>query len=134
LLNEDLSDIMEGVKGVSLVEETPVVDPNLLFHGSESSDDGAPRAALEPLDERQTKTKFVEVQVDAEDANRSTALGKLQADTQGMKLPQGIRTQQSADAAKMPPEIPLLQGLGGDFLVDLARPSPCKRVRKSETN
>jgi hypothetical protein len=31
LLKEALSDIMDGVKGVSLVEETPVVDPNLLF-------------------------------------------------------------------------------------------------------
>jgi len=31
LLKEALSDIMEGVKGVSLVEETPCIDPNLLF-------------------------------------------------------------------------------------------------------
>jgi len=31
LLKEALNDIMEGVKGVSLVEESPVVDPNLLF-------------------------------------------------------------------------------------------------------
>lgn len=31
LLREALTDVMDGVKGVSLVEETPVVDPNLLF-------------------------------------------------------------------------------------------------------
>jgi len=31
LLKEVLNDVMDGVKGVSLVEETPVVDPNLLF-------------------------------------------------------------------------------------------------------
>jgi SpoVK/Ycf46/Vps4 family AAA+-type ATPase len=30
-LKEALNHIMEGVKGVSLVEETPVVDPNMLF-------------------------------------------------------------------------------------------------------
>ncbi len=31
MIKEALNDIMEGVKGVSLVEESPVVDPNLLF-------------------------------------------------------------------------------------------------------
>lgn len=31
LLREALNDVMDGVKGVSLVEETPAVDPNLLF-------------------------------------------------------------------------------------------------------
>jgi hypothetical protein len=31
LIKEALNEIMEGVKGVSLVEETPAVDPNLLF-------------------------------------------------------------------------------------------------------
>lgn len=31
LLKEALNDVMDGVKGVSLVEETPTVDPNLLF-------------------------------------------------------------------------------------------------------
>jgi hypothetical protein len=31
LIKEALNDVMEGVKGVSLVEETPSVDPNLLF-------------------------------------------------------------------------------------------------------
>lgn len=31
LLKEALNEVMEGVKGVSLVEETPCVDPNLLF-------------------------------------------------------------------------------------------------------
>lgn len=31
LLKEALNDVMDGVKGVSLVEETPAVDPNLLF-------------------------------------------------------------------------------------------------------
>jgi hypothetical protein len=31
LLKEALNEVMDGVKGVSLVEETPCVDPNLLF-------------------------------------------------------------------------------------------------------
>ncbi|KAI9826009.1 MAG: hypothetical protein M1819_007464 [Sarea resinae] len=31
LLKDALNDIMDGVKGISLVEETPVVDPNMLF-------------------------------------------------------------------------------------------------------
>lgn len=31
LLKEALNEVMDGVKGVSLVEETPTVDPNLLF-------------------------------------------------------------------------------------------------------
>ncbi|KAJ5042279.1 uncharacterized protein L3040_004831 [Drepanopeziza brunnea f. sp. 'multigermtubi'] len=31
LIKEALSEVMEGVKGVSLVEQSPVVDPNLLF-------------------------------------------------------------------------------------------------------
>lgn len=31
LLKEALNDVMDGVKGVSLVEEAPAVDPNLLF-------------------------------------------------------------------------------------------------------
>ncbi|TVY65630.1 hypothetical protein LSUE1_G007682 [Lachnellula suecica] len=31
LLKEALNDVMDGVKGVSLVEETPNIDPNLLF-------------------------------------------------------------------------------------------------------
>jgi hypothetical protein len=31
LLKEALNEVMDGVKGVSLVEETPKVDPNLLF-------------------------------------------------------------------------------------------------------
>ncbi|KAG4435642.1 hypothetical protein IFR05_008864 [Cadophora sp. M221] len=31
LIKEALTDVMDGVKGVSLVEETPCVDPNLLF-------------------------------------------------------------------------------------------------------
>ncbi|RDW80487.1 hypothetical protein BP5796_05185 [Coleophoma crateriformis] len=31
LLKEALNDVMDGVKGVSLVEETPKVDPNLMF-------------------------------------------------------------------------------------------------------
>ncbi|TVY52346.1 hypothetical protein LCER1_G005613 [Lachnellula cervina] len=31
LLKEALNDVMDGVKGVSLVEETPTIDPNLLF-------------------------------------------------------------------------------------------------------
>lgn len=31
LIKEALSDVMDGVKGVSLVEETPSIDPNLLF-------------------------------------------------------------------------------------------------------
>lgn len=31
LLKEALNDVMDGVKGVSLVEESPAVDPNLLF-------------------------------------------------------------------------------------------------------
>ncbi|KAE8443485.1 hypothetical protein EG329_001796 [Mollisiaceae sp. DMI_Dod_QoI] len=31
LLKEALNEVMEGVKGVSLVEETPCIDPNLLF-------------------------------------------------------------------------------------------------------
>jgi len=30
-MKEALNDVMDGVKGISLVEETPVVDPNLLF-------------------------------------------------------------------------------------------------------
>ncbi|CZR64854.1 related to TOB3 (member of AAA-ATPase family) [Phialocephala subalpina] len=31
LLKEALNEVMDGVKGVSLVEETPIIDPNLLF-------------------------------------------------------------------------------------------------------
>ncbi|KAF4631174.1 hypothetical protein G7Y89_g6959 [Cudoniella acicularis] len=31
LLKEALNEVMDGVKGVSLVEETPTIDPNLLF-------------------------------------------------------------------------------------------------------
>jgi hypothetical protein len=31
LVKEALNEVMDGVKGVSLVEETPSVDPNLLF-------------------------------------------------------------------------------------------------------
>jgi hypothetical protein len=31
LLKEALNEVMDGIKGISLVEETPCVDPNLLF-------------------------------------------------------------------------------------------------------
>ena len=50
LLREALNSVMDGVKGISLVEETPAVDPNLLFLYLEDL-----RKALKQLKKRKNK-------------------------------------------------------------------------------
>ncbi|KAI9850722.1 MAG: hypothetical protein M1838_005213 [Thelocarpon superellum] len=51
ILREVLASVMDGVKGVSLVEETPVVDPNMLFLYLEET-----RAVMKAL-KKQNKTE-----------------------------------------------------------------------------
>ena len=54
-LKDALSHVMKGVKGVSLVEATPVVDPNMLFLYLEEL--RAYRKELKTLSKTETKSK-----------------------------------------------------------------------------